>query len=137
MGENKGIQVLPATASAPSTVLLVDDHDLVRRSVRLLLEREGFRVVEASSGTAALEAAAGVACIDLLLSDIVMEGMTGIELSHRLRVSHPGLPVLLMSGYPVGSIDLPGGAPAGTHFIQKPFRLADFRTEVQGALDSR
>jgi two-component system cell cycle sensor histidine kinase/response regulator CckA len=136
MGESGEGKPPTVPASTPRTVLLVDDEDMVRRCVRHLLEREGYRVVEASSGTGALEAAEGVARIDLLLSDIVMEGMTGIELSHRLRASRPGLPVLLMSGYPVGSIDLPGGAPA-THFIQKPFRLAEFRTEVQGALDAR
>ncbi len=99
------------------TVLVVEDDDHVRRLVTTTLERAGFTVLEAADGAAAL-AVAETHTIDLLLTDVVMPGIDGRELANRLVADHPGLDVVLMSGYAIDPAD-----PALSAFplIEKPF----------------
>ena len=82
------------------TVLLVEDQDEVRRVARTILERFGYRVVEASDAGEALGLARQEQfAIDLLLTDVVMPGMDGRQLADRVLEARPGLKVLFMSGY--------------------------------------
>jgi two-component system, cell cycle sensor histidine kinase and response regulator CckA len=115
----------PPARGHGETVLVVEDEDDVRDLVALMLRRSGYRVVEARSpAEAALIVEAAGLPIDALLTDLVMAGMSGIELAERVRGRLPGLPVLLMSGYTAGT--LPGGAelPRGISLIRKPFTTA-------------
>jgi DNA-binding NtrC family response regulator len=92
--------VLEATNDATTAlgrVLLVDDEPELRRLLRRTLVRAGFEVVEASDGRAALEAAR-LAHFDVVISDIRMPHMGGLELMERLQLEDPGMPVVLMSG---------------------------------------
>jgi two-component system, cell cycle sensor histidine kinase and response regulator CckA len=113
------------------TVLLVEDEDAVRRLARLSLERHGYNVLEAAGGEEAIllsETYPGP--IDVLVTDVVMAGMHGGELSERLRARRPTLKVLFMSGL----VDAP------TAFLQKPFDsriLATRIREVLGTSDAR
>lgn len=134
MRESAGFHASPGGAGDPLSVLLVDDDERVRSVVRVFLERERYRVVEATSGDAALDAAAGAGRFDLLVSDVMMGGMTGIDLAWRLSDVRPDLPVLLMSAHPARMLGLPEAAPPGTHFLQKPFGIATFRAEVRAAI---
>ncbi len=79
-------------------VLVVDDEMGVRVTVAANLELEGFETVEVQSGPEALEVL-GREKIDIVLSDIRMPGMTGVELYHRIRAQHPELPVVLMTAF--------------------------------------
>ena len=132
-------------ASAPTfrgdeTILLVEDEDAVRRVVRIALERNGYRVLEANSGPVALELAASHAgLIHLLLTDVVMPSMSGRQVADRIREREPTLKVLFMSGYTDDAIVRDGMLAANEYFLAKPFApLALVRTvrEALGAPES-
>jgi PAS domain S-box-containing protein len=106
-------------------VLLVDDEALVRRSVGYMLRNLGHAVIEAASGEEALDVLARSPGIGLLLSDYQMGGMSGVALIRRVRDSHPGMPMLLMSGY--SSVEAAG---AGVARIDKPFRQAELASAI-------
>jgi signal transduction histidine kinase/CheY-like chemotaxis protein len=114
------LELEPATrstaTSAGGTVLLVDDDDDVRRTIERMLVLAGYTVVTATSGPDALARARGLPRkIDLLLTDLVMPGMTGQELARELTIEHPRLEVVFMSGYPQG------GTIDPRRFLAKPF----------------
>ena len=115
----------PTVATRRSTILLVDDEELVRESTADMLDRLGYDVLQASGGVSALELLAGSTTIDALVTDYLMPGMTGRELAEQARRDRPDLPVLLITGYTrldeIGP-DLPR--------IEKPFRQADFAARV-------
>jgi len=104
------------------TILLVEDEDAVRRSVRRVLEQQGYAVMEANSGEAGLAAAAAFdGTIDMLVTDIMMPGMNGRTFADALLVARPQLSVLFMSGYTDDSISQNGLVDANHGFLQKPF----------------
>jgi two-component system, cell cycle sensor histidine kinase and response regulator CckA len=123
---------------AGATILLVEDERPVRSTLRRLLERHGYRVLEASNGQDALTlVAARGAEIDLVLSDMVMPGMGGTELAGRVRGSSPGIPVLLMTGYTEEAITRAGDRALDEHIIEKPFTLHTMLEKVSLALATR
>ena len=102
------------------TVLVVDDEDLVRKLLSGALQQAGFHVLEASSGYSAMAIADSYPNeIDVLLTDVVMPGITGPELALTLKGSRPDLKIVLMSGTP-NMVDR-----HGFPLIQKPFRTCD------------
>jgi PAS domain S-box-containing protein len=119
------------------TVLLVEDEDIVRMLTRELLEMGGYTVLEAASGHAAIEVCERRAgAIDLLVSDVVMPGMSGRELADKLSERHPEMRVLFISGYTDDAIGHHGVLDEGVNFIQKPFTIEAFLTKVRQALDA-
>jgi two-component system, cell cycle sensor histidine kinase and response regulator CckA len=99
-------------------VLLVDDDLNVRRLVSESLQISGYRVLEAYSGRDAIAISERhPERIDLLLSDIVMPGMTGVELADHLKTLRPDMRIMFMSGYDQGMLVL----DKGWQFIRKPF----------------
>jgi signal transduction histidine kinase len=113
-------------------VLLVDDDPQVRTSVAAMLRELGHRVIDVDSGREALHLLRGDAGFNLLLTDQAMPGMIGGELALRARALHPGLRVLIMTGY-AGTDALP--IRDGT-LLRKPFDLAELRAALRLALDS-
>jgi two-component system, cell cycle sensor histidine kinase and response regulator CckA len=108
-----------------ATVLVVEDDDDVRNLVERMLSRSGYHVLEANSPAKALRIAGAIDTpIDVLLADVVMPGMSGVELAEHIRRVRPMIPVLLMSGYTSDS--LPSGVvlPPRTSLIRKPFTAA-------------
>ena len=102
--------------------MLVEDEGAVRRLTRRVLEARGYRVLEAAHGGDALQLVlAHPDPIDLLITDIVMPGMSGQELAQRLLAMRPGIRVLYVSGYNDDAIRHHGALGAGTAFLQKPF----------------
>jgi PAS domain S-box-containing protein len=134
----------PAAAGGGSeTILLVEDEPRVRSLVARGLEERGHRVLVASSGAEALTAeAAHRGPIDLVVTDLVMPKMTGLQLATELERRRPGLPILFVSGYAAeiagrtlaGEGDA-GQLPAGTHFLPKPFTQAELAQRVRAILD--
>jgi PAS domain S-box-containing protein len=115
-------------------ILLVEDNDLVRDFAEGVLADIGYRVTSTASADEALARLADPRTgFDLLVSDIVMPGTTGIELARRVHTSHPGLPVLLATGY---SDDLLNGAAAEFRVISKPYGPAVLAEAVAEALGS-
>jgi CheY-like chemotaxis protein len=79
-------------------ILLVDDNKLGLSARKSLLEEQGYRVITATSGEAALELFRSIP-FDLVITDFKMPGMNGIELIHHIRTERPGVPIILISGY--------------------------------------
>ena len=119
------------------TVLVAEDDDAVRRITERLVRAGGYRVLTAASGAEALRLAERHAGgLDLLLTDMVMPGMTGRELAARLRVMHPGVRVVYMSGYTDDEFEAQGGLEAGAVLVPKPFGAADLMRKLREALEA-
>jgi PAS domain S-box-containing protein len=119
------------------TVLLVEDEESVRRLGRTLLERCGYRVLQApDAATAETMAASEAGPIDLLLTDVVMPGASGPELFSRLSRVRPQMKVLYMSGYADDAIVHRGVLDPGVAFLQKPFSALTLTRKVREVLDS-
>ncbi|MGH2807123.1 MAG: response regulator [Actinomycetota bacterium] len=117
-----------------ATVLVVEDETAVRRLVERILWGNGYTILSASSGQEALEFVTKYGFdIDLLITDVVMPGLSGRELAARLSVLRPDVGVLYMSGY---SDDVVGrhGLEAGEPFLQKPFTAEELKDAVRKML---
>jgi two-component system, cell cycle sensor histidine kinase and response regulator CckA len=126
-----------AGAHGSETVLLVEDEESVRALVRETLEARGYTVLEAENGETALQiVSASTKQIDLLITDVVMPGMSGRELASQLARSHPQTRVLFLSGYTEDAIIHEGGLEPGTAFLQKPFTLQNLSRRVRDVLQS-
>jgi CheY-like chemotaxis protein len=127
-------EVLPVTPSGAATgefVLVVDDEPGIRRFTTRVLEREGYSVLEASDGLEALEQLrAQAATVEVVVSDIVMPRMNGVELLEALATSYPGLPVILISGYATATLSELGIA-VPCSVLSKPFTAERLLEEVQ------
>lgn len=122
------------------TILLVEDADWVRKLARQVLERAGYRVVEASGADEAIriiQTSRNGASIDLVLTDVIMPGMSGNDMSKQLLSMRPGLPVLYMSGYTDDTIVQHGVLEPGINFIQKPFSPDALALKVREVLDAK
>jgi CheY-like chemotaxis protein len=126
----------PADAAEQGTtravVLAVDDDDAVRSTIVDILKGLGYSVLQAPSGEAALELLDQDGMIDVLLTDVVMTGMSGPELARRARLSQPRLPIVFISGY----ADPAGITEDGLFhpLVRKPFRPSDLRRQIEGVL---
>lgn len=122
------------------TILLVEDADWVRQLARQVLERSGYRVLEANNADAAIniiETSHNGKSIDLVLTDVIMPGMSGNDMSKQLLAKQPGLPVLYMSGYTDDAIVQHGVLEPGINFIQKPFTPDALALKVREVLDAQ
>ncbi len=120
------------------TILLVEDEKSVRHFIAHFLEQRGYSVLRARDGRQALKVASSHSgAIDLLLSDIVMRGINGIELARRMTRTDPELKVLLMSGYTEKRTELEDPAAPGFRpdFLQKPFSTAELGRKLRELLD--
>jgi CheY-like chemotaxis protein len=131
---------LSSVASAPprrDLVLLVDDEELIRNLSEQILADRGYQVVSAASATEALEVAGRLEReIDLLLTDIVMPGLSGLDLAQRLQKRVPRLRVLFMSGYADSPLLRAGLAREGAAFLQKPFTADALERRVRELLEA-
>ncbi len=119
------------------TVLLAEDEPAVRAIARQALERQGYKVIVAPNGAEALALAAQHgATIDLLLTDVVMPGMSGRDLAERLLAQRPGIRVLYISGYTDNAIVRHGMLEPGLAYLQKPFRPDALVRKVREVLDA-
>jgi len=117
------------------TVLLVEDDEAILHTARSMLERLGYKVLSASSVTTAMDLAqAHAGEIDLLITDLVMPGMNGRDLAHKLSLTKPGLRTLFMSGYAANVIAHRGVLDGGMRFVQKPFSINELAVSVRDAL---
>ncbi len=125
-------------AGGSETVLLVEDEESVRQLVRETLESRGYKILEAENGEAALQIVSGYSDkIDMLITDVVMPGMGGRELSARLCASCPEIKVLYLSGYTEDAIVHEGVVDPDTAFLQKPFTLQALSRKVREVLGER
>lgn len=120
------------------TILVVEDEEAVRNFVGAVLRSQGYRVLEAANGDAALALCdRDPAPIDLLLTDVVMPGMNGRVLAERFAVLRPGAGLLYMSGYTEDEALQRGVQSLGDAFLAKPFSASALAEAIRTALDAR
>ena len=119
----------------PVVILLVEDDAGVQFYIWKLLKADGFTVLTAGGGKAALEASRNCpGSIDLLMSDVEMPGMGGLELCKNIAAERPGIKVLVMSG---GLSCKEQGSMNGFPFLQKPFTSTALRDSIEALLGPR
>ena len=124
-----------ATASGGEHVLVVEDEKNLRKMMKAMLSRLGYRVsLAANGGEALLLMEEKGLKPDLVITDVVMPNMSGRDLADRLQRNQPGLKVLYMSGYTDNAVVHQGVLDPGTPFIQKPFTLRDIAEKIQAVL---
>ena len=117
------------------TVLVVEDADGLRELTRRLLERLGYTVLVAANSDEALGVFAGNTSIDVLLTDVVMPGGSGPELTRRLVEGRPALKVIYMSGYTEDAIVHHGVLNPGIAFLHKPFTSETLGRKIRDAFE--
>ena len=116
------------------TVLLAEDDAIMRRLTRRMLEQHGYKVLEAEDGTAAMNLMSeNHHVVDLVLTDVVMKGMTGPELVLQLLGTHPTMKVVYMSGY-TGELVTRQGLSTSIPLLEKPFTKVDLLKKIDAAL---
>ena len=123
-----------------ATILLVEDEELLRAGVQEVLEIQGYKVITAPDGEQAL-ACLAAQTIDLIITDLVMPKMDGVDFVKQLRTIKPDLPVIVVSGstrnimqrYGIDSIQVPGANAS----LPKPFKSVDLIEQVRQLLASR
>ncbi|MBI5710927.1 MAG: response regulator [Candidatus Eisenbacteria bacterium] len=119
------------------TVLLVEDEPLVRSYVHDVLRKNGYRVLEVPNGDEAIGRSAGHRePIHILVTDVVMPGISGLDLAKQLAGSRPGLRVLYLSGYTGDLVEQQGVLEPGSAFLQKPFTPDALLRKVRELLDA-
>ena len=120
----------PRASELPETILVVEDADTIRELVATVLRSMNFIVLEAATASEALSMAEGATAPDLLLSDIQLPGMSGLELAHVLTELFPQLPVILMTAFTLES----SAATSIWPILQKPFTAKQLIDAIQGVL---
>ncbi len=118
------------------TILLVEDEETVRRVIERLLQKLGYDVLSASDAEEAMEVFQQRHDeIDLVLTDVVMPGLTGVEMAEVLREQRPDMKFLFTSGYTSKEL---GGSPQAPPepFLPKPFSMDELSRSIRDALDS-
>ena len=130
-------QAVASVRGGHETILLVEDEDPIRMLAGRVLKKYGYRVLEASTGRAALEMWPRHRDeVDLLLTDIIMpEGVSGVQLAQQLQAEKPGLKVIYMSGYSGETAARGLNLQEGVNFLQKPFAAPRLAQTVRDCLD--
>jgi two-component system cell cycle sensor histidine kinase/response regulator CckA len=134
------VEIAPAVArdvTGQDTILLVEDEEAVRSFAARALRMRGYNVLEAGGGEEALEIVkAGDAKIDLIITDVVMPTMDGPTMVRNVKLSHPDLPVIFMSGYAEEAFRKNDQSSEDIHFLPKPFGLKQLAAKVKEVLSS-
>jgi CheY-like chemotaxis protein len=126
----------PAPGSGNETVLLVEDEEAVRNLTRRVLEHHGYRVLSAPSGEAAMEVSRlHTGPLELLLTDVVMPGISGPRLAEQLKAERPDLRLIFMSGYAATTLEQKILLDPASAFLQKPFTTEQLMRRVREVLD--
>ncbi len=127
----------PIAPRGSETILVVEDDPALLKLVRFVLEAHGYSVLTAANGTAALAAAVSQdGKIDLLLTDIVMPGLSGREIAETFRQRWPNLKILYSSGYTADTIIRYGVESEASSFLEKPFTPLALARKIRETLDS-
>ncbi len=118
--------------------MIVDDEASLRRTSRRALERQGYVVLEARSAEDAITILqTRGSTVDLIVCDIALPGIGGLELIHKLSEQAQRPQFLLVSGFDAQEIEDQGGIPAGAGFLGKPYMFGDLLSRIRSMLDPR
>ncbi len=118
-----------------NTILVIDDDDQLRRSFEKLLTGEGYQVISAASAEAGLQAVA-TRCPDLVILDIRLPGMSGLEAFERLHASEPKLPVIIMTAFGTTETAIKATRMGAFDYILKPFDIPELLATIRKALNA-
>ena len=125
-------------AQGTETILLSEDEEAIRELIRRTLSQRGYKIIEARHGREALEMSQSYnGEIHLLISDVVMPHMSGIELTNHIVKLRPQIKILLMSGHTEEAITPHGNLDPEKAFLQKPFLLDSLIHKVREVLDEK
>ncbi len=119
------------------TILLVEDEKSLIKLTERQLRKLGYEVIACNSPEMALDKIKGIQKLDLLITDVIMPGMSGKDLWEKLRTQLPDLNCLFMSGYTANVITHHGVLDAGIHFISKPFTIKDISLKIREILEGK
>ena len=117
-------------------ILVVDDELSMREFISILLEREGYEVLTAADASTALERLSA-SPIDLVISDVQMPGLNGLELLARIRTSSPDTAVLLVTAYSTAEQAVEAMKLGAYDYLAKPFKVEELKILVRNALEKR
>ena len=127
----------PTNILGYETILLVEDEPGILSMIALLLEKQGYTVLATNTPSQALRIAREYRDeIHLLLTDVIMPEMNGLDLAKQMTALHPSIKHLFMSGYTADIIAHHGVLEEGVYFIPKPFSAQSLATQIREALDS-
>ncbi len=126
-----------SVVAAVGTVMVVEDEAMVREMTTHLLERAGYQVHAVDEGSAALAAAKLTEPFDVLVTDVIMPNMSGIDLAERMMDEYPSMGVVMLSGYTAETLDLERVTSRGALFVSKPITSAQLLKTVVQAVASR
>ena len=125
-------------AGGTETILIAEDEPDLRELARIFLEDYGYKVLEAASADQAIETAEITAePIHLLLTDVIMPGMSGRQLAERILSKRPQTRIMYMTGYTDDMVVQHKVLEPGVQLLQKPFTRADLALKVRATLDAR
>ncbi len=120
----------------PIRILVVDDEEMIRMLAQKILERSGYEVLLAESGEEGIKQAESASnSLDLVVVDMSMEGLSGIDTIGRLRKLMPDLPAIISTGHLVDISEIPSELAPNTSFLQKPYRATDLSDAVKEVLE--
>ena len=127
----------PGQEQFSETILLVEDEESVRFVLCKSLLRKGYKVIEATNGSEALDVLGRGESVDLMITDVVMPEVSGFELVSRVAKDYPIVKVLFMSGYTQSDGGIEGHRllDPGTHFLRKPFSTETLGQKVREVLE--
>lgn len=118
------------------SILLIDDEAIALTNLTHVLQREGYQVTACRNGEAGL-AALRKTPFDLVLTDLKMPGIDGMEVLREVRLNHPDVPVIMITGHATLDSAVEAMKAGAYHYLAKPFRLAEAREVVRAALELR
>lgn len=136
VGHSTILSTKPRAVTGTETVLVVEDEEALRVAAARALSKAGYTVLQAANGAEALEISSSYSgTIHLLLTDVVMPGMSGVELAREIGATRPDCEFLYMSGYAHDALGHHGILELETHFLAKPFTALELSAKVRLALD--
>lgn len=124
-------------SSRRQRILVVDDEKVTRLNVQHVLDKEGYEVVSASSGVEALEILKRQRAFDVVITDLKMEQVDGMEVLHKAKEQNPNTEVLIITGYATVPTAIEAMKKGSFHFLAKPLKLDEVRTTVRNALTGK
>ena len=118
------------------TVLLVDDEAALRSVTARFLNMNGYKVLEAGNGEAAMSVFESADAVDVLVTDLTMADMDGVELARRVRVRRPSVQVIYMSGHDVDEMRRRAGSEPEDRFLTKPCRPVDVVRRIRRVIEA-
>lgn len=136
VGSQGSTGVEAPVSGGTESILVVEDEPGVKELLAQLLREGGYTVLEASTVAQAMETLARADRVDMVVSDVVMPGGSGLELAERISQVHPGVKLLFVSGYATDELDRRGLRPAPSDMLAKPYTRATVLGAIRAKLGS-